>query len=271
MSVLIITGAINIRNRNIPTLAVNNLGIRLNQYIYSIEYAILNYKKIKKIIFVDNTDYAYDYSLLKSLSIQNNKELEIIKFKGDYDKIEKLGKGYGEIECIDAAINHSKLLQSESDFYKLTGRVIIKNFDKMIISRTTPNAFIYKPGLLFNDRDHINTVFYSVKSDFFINNLSILKNEVDDRNKLFIEDIFLIKLMNLRSCSSIGTFTMYPQISGISGSSGGNYDISKLKSILYSYFAKKRFLDINNQTYPTFLLLTLKIIKSKGFKHKKNK
>ena len=266
MSVLIITGAIDITNRDIPITAVNDLNIRLEQYIHSIRYAILNYKKIKKIVFVDNTDYKYDYSVLDLLSIHNNKEFEIIKFKGNYDKIEEFGKGYGEIECIIAAINQSKLLQNETCFYKLTGRVVIKNFDKMIDSRTCSNAFIYKPSHLFYDRDHINTVFYSADIDFFVNHLSILKNKIKDRENLFIEDVFFSSIMDLKSNFNIGTFTNFPVISGISGSSGKNYDLSKIKIILYSYFAKTKLLDINNHSYPTLLLFIIKTIKCLNIK-----
>ncbi|MBV8887332.1 MAG: hypothetical protein JO235_25510 [Chroococcidiopsidaceae cyanobacterium CP_BM_RX_35] len=55
------------------------------------------------------------------------------------------GKGWGEGEIIEYAINHSKILNKSTRFYKVTGRLFVENFTQIHATYTKyPNLFRLK-------------------------------------------------------------------------------------------------------------------------------
>lgn len=103
-----ITGAIDIQHNQVPFTRITDTQTRLGQYLYSIDYAIRNYRSIDKIIFVENTNFSYDYTALNRLAVNHRKELEILSFHGNFEKTVIHGKGFGEIESINYALENSK-------------------------------------------------------------------------------------------------------------------------------------------------------------------
>lgn len=252
---LVITGSIDISQFEIPFTEIKNLNDRLNQYLYSLEYAIINYKAVKNIIFCDNTNYEYNYEPLYKIAETNNKNLEVLSFLGDYESIQKRGKGYGEGEIIEYILNNSQLIKSWDCFYKLTGRLIVSNMDEIIFKSTDDNIFIYQPKQLTRLRkNHIETFFYKVNSNFYNSNLRTSYKEVSDSDDYFLEHVFYDKLEN--SSLAIKSFYKYPLIVGKSGSTGKNYDLSTFSRIKENIFIK---LGIHNFTKTTlqkgFLLI----------------
>lgn len=229
MNVLLITGAIDVKSNLIPLLEVTNCEVRLSQYIHSIKYSIDYYTNITHVVFCENTNYNFDYSELCQYSKQKGKVLEIIKFTGNYDLISNHGKGYGEGEIIKYALIHSKILTECTAFYKLTGRVIIRNMDSVIRATKSNNAFIYYPSNIYRGNSNfISTIFYKTDKIFYETNLINEYQKVEDRNNQFLEYLFLDILKN----HPIKSFGVYPLISGQSGTTGLNYDLSKLKNTI---------------------------------------
>jgi len=218
--VLLLTGAIDIKEFNIPSTTITDINERLSQYLNSIDFAITHYQLITDIVFCENTGFIFDYAPLKEKALANGKNLEIISFKGDYTLIEKKGKGFGEGEIIKYALNTSKILAEYSAFFKLTGRLIVKNMDRIVATTKSENSFIYHPKTIYRmPVDHIETFFYKVDKTIYIENLIDAFEEVDESCYRYLEHIFYERLFNFNLLS----FKIAPQISGISGTSGDSY------------------------------------------------
>jgi len=219
--VLLITGAIDIRELNVPLTKIIDVNERLLQYTYSIEYAITHYESIAEIVFCENTDFMFDYSPLKKKAADYGKKLEILSFKGDYLNIQRKGKGFGEGEIIKYALNKSKLLRQCDCFYKLTGRLIIKNMDKILAATSQKSSFIYYPKTIYKiSKDHIETYFYKVDKDLYIKKLINAYQEVDEIHFQYLEHVFHERL----SKTGFRSFNTLPLISGFSGTSGDAYE-----------------------------------------------
>lgn len=219
--VLLITGAIDIRELNVPLTKIIDVNERLLQYTDSIEYAITNYESISEIVFCENTDFVYDYTLLKKKAGNHGKKLEILSFKGDYLNIQKKGKGFGEGEIIRYALNKSELLRQCDCFYKLTGRLIVKNMDKILAATSQKSSFIYYPKTIYKiSKHHIETYFYKVEKSLYINNLIDAYQEVDEPHFQYLEHVFHERL----SKAGLRSFNTLPLISGFSGTSGYAYE-----------------------------------------------
>lgn len=226
---LIITGAINIAN-NVPySTTIIDTKTRLEQYLYSLKYAIKKYKTVDKIIFVENTGYEYNYSDLFELADEFNKQIEVLTFKGTLEEIANKGKGYGEGEMIKYTYANSRLMALSSSFVKLTGRLIIENFDNIMRGTDDNSNYFMLPFVTkIRKSRSVPTVFYKVNKEFYrIHLLDVYKN-VNDNNKIKLEHIFF----NTVPPGSIRYFNYYPVIRGQSGTSGIPYNnISQLDLI----------------------------------------
>jgi len=216
-NLLLITAAIDLKNKFVPFTILTNTEERLNQYLISLKYAIEYYHKINAIIFCDNTNFDWNYSDLFEIAKKHNKTLEILKFHGNYEKIQQKGKGYGEGEIIDYVLENSKLINNVNYFYKITGRIIIQNFDKTSKFSKT-NHFIFSSGIA-NNRKEVETFFYRVNIDFYNKYLKDAYLLVDDKNGIYLEQIFYNRLQDKK----IKSFCIYPKVVGISASTGKVY------------------------------------------------
>ena len=219
--VLLITGAIDIRDLNVPLTKIVDVNERLLQYTDSIEYAITHYESISEIIFCENTEFIYDYAPLKKKAANNGKNLEILSFKGDYINIQQKGKGFGEGEIIKYALDKSELLHQCDCFYKLTGRLIVKNMDKILAATSQKSSFIYYPKTIYKiSKDHIETYFYKVEKSLYIKKLIDAYQEVDESHFQYLEHVFHERLLK----TELRSFNTLPLISGFSGTSGDAYE-----------------------------------------------
>lgn len=179
---------------------------------------------------------------LYRLAGQYRKTLEILPFQGNTKKTVFHGKGYGEMECINYALDNSQLLKSSDTFVKLTGRVIVLNFDCVLHSAIKPNTFYAMTSGRF---PYIETIIYRTEKDFFQKHLSDAGNLVFDREEIYLEHVFYQRLHELASQCPIGSFKAYRFLKGFSGSSGYSYEtkwVDKFKLSSYAFFKK---FDIN--------------------------
>ena len=215
MSILLLTGAIDLRKYSVPFTSLVGFDVRLSQYHHSIEYAVDNYSTIDKIVFCENTCYDYDFSIFSKKAKSKGKEFEYLTFQGNYDQIQKLGKGYGEGEIIKYALEHSRLLKTESSFYKLTGRLIVKNMDLIIKTTHAGNAFIFKQKEI-SDRpsNYFETYFYKVEIALYKQYLIKAYLFCNDNEHKHLEHVFHDELSGL----PLRSFKLPPLVSGILGS-----------------------------------------------------
>jgi hypothetical protein len=255
-TILLMTGAINVSGYQVPETKLTNLTERLYQYIYSIEYAIDNYATINYIIFCENTNYKHNYFALQEKARRKGKTLEVIIFDGNYNTIQEKGKGYGEGEIIEHAFVKSEALRNSSYFYKLTGRLIVQNMDKVIASTRSKNAFIFYDELLTNSPHFVQTVLYKVDTGLYKQLLMDAYKEIDDRRNVYLEHVFFERLKSI----PIISFRKYPNIIGISGSSGGLYTRSKLGLLRCAIYNKlNAYSNIQRTPYQKFVMCIIKI------------
>lgn len=227
--VLLLTGAIDIRSFNVPFTSITSVEERFSQYLCSIEYAITHYQLITEIVFCENTGYAFNHVPLQEKALINGKKLEILSFRGDYDQIKQKGKGYGEGEIIRYALQNSEILGKRDTFFKLTGRLIVKNMDEIITATPFENSFIYHPKNIYQmPVDHVETFFYKVNKNLYDKYLIDAYKEVDEPQFRFLEHLFYERLSSL----NLQSFKRVPLISGFSGSSGDPYESGKKAEIL---------------------------------------
>lgn len=125
--VLLVTAAINVEST--PYISIRDKKERLLQYLTSL-VAWIKLTNINTIVFCENTATDYDFQEIVEFAKSEGKTLEILIFNGN-KKAQKYGKGYGEGEIIEYAIQHSYYLRNKVSFYKITGRLFIPEFDRI--------------------------------------------------------------------------------------------------------------------------------------------
>ena len=221
MVVLLITGAIDLSSYNVPTTIVTDVEKRLSQYVGSIEYAIDHYTTVTHIIFCENTNYSYDYSELNEKARLKGKIFETLVFSGDYFNILLKGKGFGEGEIIRYALEKSQFLKTCQSFYKLTGRLMVKNMNRIIAETRSESAFDFQPGVIYNrKKNHLETIFYKADNNLYKRYLNDAYQEVDESRFQYLEHIFYQHLADLK----LKSFSILPNICGQSGTSGKEYE-----------------------------------------------
>lgn len=236
--ILLLTGCVNPKGMAFTTLS--NQEERKAQYINAIQYYLSN--TCFKIVFSENS--GTDISYLFEDAIESGR-MEYLSFPGNQDKIR--GKGYGECEIIEYALNNSKLILSSKDqrIAKITGRLIVRNikgilrWHKFFFSKQTVFCTI-NSDLSFPDSRLIvaPVSFYKV----FLNS----KGLINDSNGYYFEHALCDTLKREKEYS-YSPFLFMPCIEGVSGSTGEIYSgemrdsIFNLRYIKYTLSLKHKF------------------------------
>lgn len=123
-----------------PYVAIRDEKERLLQYLCSLS-AWLKLTSINTIIFCENSNTFYDFSKIIEFANNEGKVLELLIFDGN-QKAQKKGKGYGEGKIIEFALTNSRNLNQNVNFYKITGRLFVLNFEQIRQMHTDfPNVF----------------------------------------------------------------------------------------------------------------------------------
>lgn len=225
--VLVMTASV--KPAKVGQLCITNAEIRLRQYCAALNFYICC-EKFDKIVFCDNSNYAYEYD--KELQLAKNKkiQLEILKFNSNYEIIEKYGKGYGEGEILKYVILNSSLMKEEDYFYKVTGRLIIKNISS-IVKKHEYSALFNRNLYSFKSLD---TRFWGIKKEEYIHHLMDSYKKVNDNQGNYIEMVYKKELekANIRYKS----FYVFPLVDGYSGTIGKKYRETKwYTKIVYDF------------------------------------
>lgn len=216
MNNLLLTGTINPGFYNNTNVVLTNPHKRLLQYETAINYYITN-SMFDNIIFVENSLYEFNADKFQKLAHKYNKHFEYIPIITDKNKTIQYGKSYGEADCIYKGITLSKLLQNEKSFFKITGRVILKNDNKFIKYNDDKSRFIFR-----NDLQKCHTVFFKANIEeyrrFFFN----VQEQCNESKNIDIETVFyqIVSENQLK----IRTFKNYPLLYGTSGTNGESYN-----------------------------------------------
>lgn len=127
--ILLLTGCIN--PNGMPFTSLTDNSARKEQYIKAINY-YLHHTDLP-IVFAENSNT--DISNHFQQAISRNR-IEFLTFSGNNKK--NRGKGYGEAEIIEYALNNSQFITSSNSqcaIVKITGRLIVENIKEIINKR----------------------------------------------------------------------------------------------------------------------------------------
>jgi hypothetical protein len=213
--ILLLTGCINPDGMTLTSL--NNPEERKEQYKNAIRYYIA--KTSFPIVFVENS--GTDISVLFKDAILSGR-MEYLTFFGNQNK--NRGKGYGECEIIQYALNHSNIIKTTNDkrIVKITGRLIIKNLNIIIwthqlLSTKSTTICAINSKLSFPDSRFI------IASESFYRDFIKRKNTINDSKGVYFEHVLLQTIIEEKKYS-FSPFYIMPIIDGISGSTGQKYE-----------------------------------------------
>lgn len=216
---LIMTSCIN-PSKGVYALALNNAEVRRRQYELALQFYIKE-TRIKKIVFCDNSNEQLDHVFFETAK-ENKKCIELLCFQGNVERTLEQGKGYGEGEILEYAFQHSQLIKKSKYIIKVTGRLIISNFDNILrLSYKDDNyinMYTYSDGRYFAD-----TRFFMMKIVDYRNYFLKEYKNVDDRSGQALEICFARKFLQEKIRYS--SFAVCINFKGISGSSGMVYNM----------------------------------------------
>lgn len=182
------------------------------------------YNANHKLVICDGSNY--DLSEHAAPFIHAFQNVEFLKFRNDVEKVKIYGKGYGEGEIVNYALEKSEILRDSKIFAKCTSKLWIENADACFRAFDGVAAFNIAP---FFNPDKVDTRFYIVDKEFYRAQLSAAHLSVRDMDGYHLEHAFfdVISKNNYKAliCS------VAPLISGLSGSVGTNFKPDRLKGV----------------------------------------
>jgi hypothetical protein len=196
---------------------------RLNDYKQALT-RWLGHPESQSVIFVENS--GSDLSELRSIADEYpEKAVEFLSFQApEFDG--SLGKGHGEMLCLQYAVEHSRLLPQSRHFLKVTGRYYLANATQLLrFAESRPDVEIFCDMLLnltFADsRAFVGT------TGFLRDYLFPLAGEVNDSRRSNFEHVLA---RAVHSCmANNGLWAQPPlalEIQGFSGSEDRNWLLS---------------------------------------------
>jgi hypothetical protein len=238
---MIITSSVYV---NSDLTVLKDPDVREAQYVDSILFYIRS-KAIRNIVVCDNS--GFDHAKNERLAAEAKKygkDIEFLSFVGDKDKIKSQGKGYGEGQIMEYTFRASRLLGKEENFFKVTGRVIVLNIDR-IASRVKP-GHTYFQKMTMNPLNklykfNVDTRLYYCSRAFFERHLLDAFTSVDDNGGRYLEHTYYDRMVLDKVRWK--EFAVFPRYTGISGSTGLSYSKPLLKWWVQKiiYVLKKNF------------------------------
>lgn len=191
------------------------------------------------LIFVENS--GFDLSELKAISdAAAKRKVEFLSFQcPPFDG--SLGKGYGEMICLDYCLDHSEILRSRSRFLKVTGRYFLSNAARLLHAvESRPDADVICN--LLDDLTWADSRAFGGSTSFLRDHLCAMRHLVNDSEGRAFENV-LARAMH-RVMSDGGKWALLPeppQLTGVSGSLGrawGRTPLQELKQqVRFKLFA----------------------------------
>lgn len=228
---LLLTGTIDSSVYNNVGNRITDTKLRLEQYESTI-YKYIDDSPFNPIVFIDNSGFEFDEEKFVLMAEKKDKQFEFIKGTVCFNDIVIKGKSFGDAFLIHEGLEKSVLLSECDCFYKITGRIFLKNADKIVKTRDKyKNEFICYTGLGWC----LTNIFKCNRQDY-IQNLDDIYIECDEANKRDIEISFYHRLK--KSKIEIGSFETYPWFEGIQGANLQNYSGGRLERFLRNMCAK---------------------------------
>jgi hypothetical protein len=199
-----------------PILVVRNERERMLHYLCAL-VAWSRTRRVQRIIFVENSNTGFDFSGVIRFLEAAGKDVEVLVFDGNSEAA-TFGKGYAEGRILEHTFQTSRLLRATTSFYKVTGRLFVKNFDAVSDATAAPDAFRMRPAKDGHAPKTVTT-FFKCRRDLFEARLLDAYTQVTDEEGHRIEQAYFHRLTDL----DMRDFPLKPVMVGQQGSTGKMY------------------------------------------------
>lgn len=204
-----------------PLTALSDPSERLKYTIKAIKIWLNQYHDIQLVI-CDGSGFNFA-PILQGEFPKNN--VECLFFENNKVAVSKYGKGYGEGEIVNYALEHSQILKSSNYFAKITSKLWVKNIDEYL--QSWDGRFLASLQFqLSEDRNSVtletvDTRFYVAEKSFYLEYLADAHLNVRDLEAYYLEHSFKDHLLK----GGVARFGAASPIiiEGTSGSSGKEY------------------------------------------------
>lgn len=152
--------------------------------------------RVRRIVFAENSRTAFDFSRIVRHLNDAGKEVEIMVFDGNAEAA-RFGKGFGEGRILEHVFHHSDFVRAAPAFYKVTGRLFVRNFDQVSEATTSPDAFQRKRWKDPARPPKVVTRFFKCSRTLFAARLLDAYREADDSRHIQIEHLYFDRLSDL--------------------------------------------------------------------------
>lgn len=215
--VILLTACINPNGMSFTQLQDGH--VRKIQYLEALNYYLSSTSF--RIVFCENSGE----DLFELERVVNNPRVEFLSFQGnDYDK--NLGKGFGEFGIVQYAFQHSAFINEAATIIKITGRLIINNILEIVRIQKllfgNPKRYVYVEDL--KDTFSFDSRCFIASKGFFVNGFLALQNTINDSAGYYFEHFLYDSVKSLPVGYVISDFALPFNYSGISGSTGEEYE-----------------------------------------------
>ena len=200
-----------------PTTIVRQEDERILQYLCGL-VAWTQPQRVSRLVITENSNTRFDFTRVTEHVRAAGKELEVLVFQGTPDAA-RLGQGFGEGELLEYMFTHSRLLRAANTFYKVTGRIFVKNFDEIDANTTSDNVF-HRKARKPPKPSKANTVFFKCSREVFETRLLHAYRDINEPHGINFEQVYYNGLRGLDAPD----FSIGPILVGQQASTGKHYE-----------------------------------------------
>jgi len=198
--------------------------VRENDYINSIKKWIENTSY--PILFCENS--GYNSKIEEILKGYVDRKTEFLQFNGQ-DFPRELGKGYGELQTIKYAIQHSNLVKGSDYVIKVNGRYFVKNIQTIVVP-LFKDGDIYVMADLKRNLTWADARIFAFKPSFVLVYLSPFQDLINDSKGFYLEHALARAALQAIIDGHIWMpLPSKPFIVGYSGTSNTPYNTTRLR------------------------------------------
>ncbi len=234
---LLLTGTIDSSVFHNTGNKITDVEERLRQYESSITRYITE-SVFDIIVFAENSGFPFDSARFESLARKYQKRFEYLKCESDVENTIRYGKSYGEAKLIEDALQKSRLLEGASVIYKATGRIFLKNSNAIVKTRDRHrNEF-----LVYECRRWCFTNLFKFTKEDYLLYWKDVKEKCNEPGGTNVEEAFFEILEDAvsRHHLDVGSFSTWPDFTGIQGWTLEPYTGSRVEWIVRSLMAKMK-------------------------------
>lgn len=213
---LLLTGTINSSIFNNTNIVISSTNERYKQYYHSIKKYIET-GIFSSIVFAENSGYSFPVEEIKNYALKFGTNFEFVPVTTDIQKTIELGKSYGEADCIEQGLEKSELAKKEEYFIKCTGRVFIKNIEKLCKKNKNCNKFLFR-----DDMEWCYTLIFQMNIAEYKKYFYQCKSLCNEKEGIDIEKSFYKIIM--QNNIKFKCFRSYPNVEGLCGTTGKAYN-----------------------------------------------